>query len=323
MISIPLEDNFEDVISKAQRGLGFTDEHLAERAGLTAQQVRMARAGQFDEIVVRLLARVLGLDGNALADLGKKSWRPATRELAGLASFNTPFEGMTVNSYLVWDRIANLAAAFDTGSDSDGMVEFVRSQGFRVTHLFLTHVHYDHVFDLSRLTRATGARAFVGAIEPIGGAETFQPGARFEIGSLPGGSPSNEWAFPRRHHVCRERVGASRRGRGRCVVRRVDGRRNGFLRGSAANEPRTDFHIARRHDSLSRSRAIDNGRRGESPQSVFCEILGAGSLDGHGSQSRGYTGVAAPLRGAAEIPEGLARSNWRGGPNEGIGTRSV
>ena len=58
---IPLEDNFADIIGKAQRGLGLSDTQLAEKARVNSQTVRKLRAGEFDELTVLRIAPVLGL----------------------------------------------------------------------------------------------------------------------------------------------------------------------------------------------------------------------------------------------------------------------
>lgn len=181
---ISLEDNYDDVINKAQRGLKLSDDSLVERAGVSLEQLRLAKAGRFDDAVVLKLAPVLGLDAGALLELGRKRWRPMARELIGLASFNTPFENMSVNAYLVWDPKTKRAAVFDTGSDSSGIVQFARNHGLTVGHVFLTHAHYDHVADLSRLLQAMKAKAFASALEPVGEAETFAAGKTFEVGNL-------------------------------------------------------------------------------------------------------------------------------------------
>jgi len=73
---IPLEDNFNDVLGKAQRGLQLSDEQLAEKAEVSVSDVTRAKEGQFDEAVVRKLAPVLNLRPDALVALGKKSWYP-------------------------------------------------------------------------------------------------------------------------------------------------------------------------------------------------------------------------------------------------------
>jgi glyoxylase-like metal-dependent hydrolase (beta-lactamase superfamily II) len=181
---IPLEDNFDDVINKAQRGLKLSDERLAEQAGVSPEELDRAKAGQFDERVVRKLALVLGLGEDAIVILGQKMWRPRAQEVLSLAAFNTPFEGMTVNAYLVWDHKAKLAAVFDTGSDTTGLIQFARDNHLTATHVFLTHSHYDHVFDLPRLKKATGAKAFSSELEPVEDTEAFDPGTVFNVGNL-------------------------------------------------------------------------------------------------------------------------------------------
>src|SRR5581483_1699285 len=69
---IPLEDNFNDVIGKAQRGLKLSDEQLAQKAGVSVADLGRVKDGQFEEKIVRKLAPVLNLGTNALAALGKK-----------------------------------------------------------------------------------------------------------------------------------------------------------------------------------------------------------------------------------------------------------
>ena len=44
-------------------------------------------------------------------------------------SFNTPFEDMKVNAYLVWDPDSKKAVAFDTGADCDPMLEAIDAHG--------------------------------------------------------------------------------------------------------------------------------------------------------------------------------------------------
>src|SRR5438067_8422628 len=60
-MNIPLEDNFSDVIGKAQRGLEISDSDLAEKARLDANTIRKLRSGHFDELALFRVAPVLGL----------------------------------------------------------------------------------------------------------------------------------------------------------------------------------------------------------------------------------------------------------------------
>src|SRR5438045_9661461 len=112
---IPLEDNFSDVISKAQRGLEISDSDLAEKARLDANAIRKLRGGHFDELALFRVAPVLGLGARALSDLAQNEYRPAGREIGGPAMVNTPFHDMRVNAFIFWDLSTRKAIPFDTG----------------------------------------------------------------------------------------------------------------------------------------------------------------------------------------------------------------
>jgi len=152
IMRIPLEDNFSDIIGKAQRGLNLPGETAPAK---------------------------LGLHAKALQAIADKTWYPNDPgKIDGLACFNTPFDDMTVNSYAVFDPSTKEAAAFDTGADCSGLL------AFRIRQIFITHIHPDHIMELDRLKEKTGAKVCVSEREPIGGAETFTDGRTFSIGGL-------------------------------------------------------------------------------------------------------------------------------------------
>ncbi len=185
MKRIPLEDNFNDVLGKAQRGLQLTDEQLAKKAGVSLPELAHAKEGQFDEAAVRKLAPVLNLKADALVALGKKSCHPKDAgEVPGLAPFTTTYGDMTVNSFLVWDPKTNQGAAFDTGADCSDMVKFAADRNIKIQMVLLTHTHPDHIADLARLKAVTQAEAFVCKLEAIDGAETFEVSRKFTVGPL-------------------------------------------------------------------------------------------------------------------------------------------
>src|SRR5437868_8015950 len=64
------------------------------------------------------------------------------------------------------------------------MVKFAADRKLRVQLILLTHTHPDHIADLDRLKSITGAAAFVCKLESIPGAETFEAGRKFTIGTL-------------------------------------------------------------------------------------------------------------------------------------------
>ena len=182
---LPLEDTFADIIGKSQRGLKLGDADLAGRAGILESDLTAARDGAFHAATIRALAPVLGLNTEALLAVGAGSYKPAEISLRGLVGFNTPFEDMTVNNYLVWDEKTKEAAAFDTGADASPLLDFLARHGLKLKLLLLTHTHGDHILELDRLVEKTGAAAYVGDREPaLSGAEAFAAGRSFLLGGL-------------------------------------------------------------------------------------------------------------------------------------------
>ncbi len=184
MGSIPLEDSFADIVGKAQRGLKLSDADLATRAGVSPDAAAKAKAGEVDEASLRKIAAALKLAPDALVQSAKKAWYPPALQVNGLAQFNTPYEDMTVNCYLVWDPKSKEAVAFDTGADSGPMLKLANDRGLRITLILLTHTHPDHIADLGRFKKETGAPAHVCALEPVVGAEQFSAGKSFQVGAL-------------------------------------------------------------------------------------------------------------------------------------------
>jgi hydroxyacylglutathione hydrolase len=184
MEPIPLEDNYTDVVGKAQRGLGLSDTELARRAGLPASEIGHFKGGGFDLETARKIASPLNLGAEALIELGQKSWYPQPVNVAGLAMFNKQYEDMTVNSYLVFDPKTGQAAAFDTGSTVAGMLEFTKGRQLKIEFIFITHSHADHIADLRRLEAATAAGVYIGENERFHGPQPFAAGRNFTLGGL-------------------------------------------------------------------------------------------------------------------------------------------
>ena len=183
-MNIPLEDNFTDVIGKAQRGLEISDSDLAKKARLDASAIRKLRRGHYDELALFRVAPVLGLGARALADLAQNEYRPEVREIDGLTVFNTPYHDMTVNAFLVWDPKSREAIAFDTGADCRPILDRVKRDKLTVKLSLLTHAHPDHIADLSRLKTQTGAPVYISEREAAFGAETISEGHEFNVGNL-------------------------------------------------------------------------------------------------------------------------------------------
>lgn len=183
-MAIPLEDNFTDIIGKAQRGLGISDSQLAERSGASAEKIRQLREGNFDQEVIHRVAPVLDLNAEVLARFAQGDWQPDEIQLEGLAQFNTPYHDMQVNAYLVWDPASREAIAFDSGADCRGILQEAKKRGLTIKLILLTHAHPDHVADLDRLAKASGAPIYLSEREEASGAQPLAEGERFEVGGL-------------------------------------------------------------------------------------------------------------------------------------------
>jgi glyoxylase-like metal-dependent hydrolase (beta-lactamase superfamily II) len=184
-MKIPLEDTYADILSKAKRGLRLDLNDLSAKAGTAPPVTNQILSGSFDEPGVRALAAALNLHPDRLAAIGRTDYRPAEIPLMdGLSQFNTPYEDMTVNSYLVWDPSTGRAVAFDTGADCDDMLKSIEEHKLVLELILLTHSHGDHVLELDRLKERTNAEAWIGEKEVIAGARPFAVGKTFQVGNL-------------------------------------------------------------------------------------------------------------------------------------------
>ncbi len=187
MARIPLEDNFNDVINKAQRGWQISDEDLMKRAEVSADDLAAVKSGQPIDAIIRRVARHLKLSTVALEALAHKRWYPQLPDFPkGFAAFNTAWDDMTVNSYLIWDPRTRTAAAFDTGATCQAMLDLIHTEGLTLRYIFLTHTHPDHIADLPRLAAETKAEVWASELEPAShpGAKTFKENAHFHVGAI-------------------------------------------------------------------------------------------------------------------------------------------
>jgi hydroxyacylglutathione hydrolase len=184
-MKIPLEDFFEDIVGKAQRGLQVTDQELCQRAHLSLDDLRSLKKGSGKSESVPVIAEALGLGPKALAASYSKSWYPAdVPEIDGAKQFNTPLIDMTVNAYLIWDPEIKEAAVFDTGADASELLALVDSAGLTVKYLFLTHTHQDHVADLGTIVKQTHAEIFSPDRERMPETKIVREGDQVRLGKL-------------------------------------------------------------------------------------------------------------------------------------------
>src|SRR4051794_18742291 len=90
------------------------------------------------------------------------------------------------NTYVVADADGGTAVMIDAGGPVGPLLEAIDSRGLALTHVLLTHHHYDHVCELGQVTeRHPEAQVLGHAAEEVEGKTgTIAPGDVVEAGDL-------------------------------------------------------------------------------------------------------------------------------------------
>jgi len=72
-----------------------------------------------------------------------------------------PVGELLTNSYIVGCERTGRAAIIDPGDEAGRILQSAQALGLMVTHVLLTHAHFDHIAAASELVRATGAPLLV------------------------------------------------------------------------------------------------------------------------------------------------------------------
>lgn len=150
-----LIDPLGDIIWKARSAAGVTLEAAAQAAGISPPDLEtLERTGKIpDRINLMALAPVIGLHAEKLQRIAS-GWLPQPRDLSlwrELRVITTSRDGLVVNCYLVWDEVSREGALFDTGWDAAPIFETLQENAVQLRHLFITHMHDDHVAAMGAL----------------------------------------------------------------------------------------------------------------------------------------------------------------------------
>src|SRR4051794_34962082 len=92
------------------------------------------------------------------------------------------------NTYLVADEAGGSAAMIDAGGPVGPLLDTIEREDLTVTHVLLTHHHFDHVCELDKvLERHPGAEVLIHPLERDeveGVTGTIEPGEKLKIGDL-------------------------------------------------------------------------------------------------------------------------------------------
>ena len=91
--------------------------------------------------------------------------------------------GLGCYSYVIGCPSAGVMAVVDPRRDIKGYLHIVKESGMRITHIFDTHVHADHISGAQDLRDATGADIFIHENAPVGyEAKRLKDGDEFRFG---------------------------------------------------------------------------------------------------------------------------------------------
>jgi hydroxyacylglutathione hydrolase len=191
IMKIRIEDEYEDVIAKAARGLGLSLPELSALVASPESSLALLFEGNLDLPLLRALAPLLGLNSDKLGVLAEHGWQPSiVGTIEGLRLYNTAcpvpgYQAMTVNNYLVYDPSSRQAAVFDTGVAPQALLADLKREGLQLRALFLTHTHFDHVAAYQEIIQQTGCTlCYAPALEPFENARPICAGDRVELGML-------------------------------------------------------------------------------------------------------------------------------------------
>jgi len=149
-----LEDDFCDILKKAQRGVGLETADLAARSGLDAAAIEAWRGGDGapGDDAARTLARLLGLDPGKLADAAARRWHPAN----GLPSDvrHHPHDPHPSNGYLFFLDDGRTAALIDPAGLPATILGAIAEGPFALRYILITHKHKDHCDATADVARA-------------------------------------------------------------------------------------------------------------------------------------------------------------------------
>ena len=69
-----------------------------------------------------------------------------------------PLGPLETNCYLLHDD--KEAVIVDVGGDPSSVVSYLKRNNLKLTHILCTHLHFDHVYGVQALVRATGAKVY-------------------------------------------------------------------------------------------------------------------------------------------------------------------
>ena len=115
--------------------------------------------GSFCISTLQSIAQILNLDFQSLKAHAEGHSQPPEILLEGLLQYQSTFpyrpnQTLSVNHYLLVDACNQTALLFDTGTDANDTLHYLKSKSLSLSAIFITHQHKDHIWALNQFTEA-------------------------------------------------------------------------------------------------------------------------------------------------------------------------
>jgi len=183
-----LEDHLGDIIHKTRKMNGVSARAAARAAGIAESDLATLETSGTCPAKADFpaLAKLIGLHPEKLTGIAN-GWMPAAQELSRwreLRVFISSAEGLSVNAYLVWDPVTRAAALLDAGVDAAPILACLAEHQLQLTHIFITHSHWDHVEALGAIRTSFPSAALHSSSQSAPARQRNQPGAVIQLGGL-------------------------------------------------------------------------------------------------------------------------------------------
>jgi glyoxylase-like metal-dependent hydrolase (beta-lactamase superfamily II) len=164
--TMPLEDDFCDIVKKARLGQALSVQSIARAAGLPVEALSSLEGGTRGPTSeeAESIANALSLRPQPLVDIGLGRWTPAkTVSLEGIDVVLGDIGGYEVKGYVLHD--SGEAVLIDTGYNAAAMLDALRQRALRLTAICLTHGHADHADGLEELLAHRSVPVYLGSAD--------------------------------------------------------------------------------------------------------------------------------------------------------------
>ncbi|HZY97165.1 MAG TPA: MBL fold metallo-hydrolase [Candidatus Cybelea sp.] len=141
---LPLEDTFGDIVRKAMRGVGISEQQLAAATGIPVQSISdwLKDQAAANDAQAREVAKALRLDGSKLADSAGQRWAPPRIELPDVR--HHPQLPHPSNGYVFFLEGGRRAALVDPAGIPQNLLRVLRDGDYHLQYILITHKHPDH-----------------------------------------------------------------------------------------------------------------------------------------------------------------------------------